>query len=47
MRIHATLDHRLLDGKHAARLSRVIRETLEDPYAHLERIEADLAEAAQ
>jgi pyruvate dehydrogenase E2 component (dihydrolipoamide acetyltransferase) len=39
MRIHATLDHRLLDGKHAARLSRVIRRVLEDPFTHLDRIE--------
>ncbi len=46
MRIHATLDHRLLDGKHAAKLSKIIRETLEDPYAHLDPIEAHIKEAA-
>lgn len=39
MRIHATLDHRLLDGKHAARLSKIIRRVLEDPFAHLDPIE--------
>ncbi len=43
MRIHATLDHRLLDGKHAAKLSKIIHETLEDPYAHLDPIPADAA----
>jgi pyruvate/2-oxoglutarate dehydrogenase complex dihydrolipoamide acyltransferase (E2) component len=29
--IAATLDHRYLDGFHAARLSRSVREYLEDP----------------
>ncbi|MBW2461673.1 MAG: 2-oxo acid dehydrogenase subunit E2 [Deltaproteobacteria bacterium] len=38
MRMHATLDHRLLDGKHAARLSKVIHQIVEDPYTHLEDI---------
>jgi pyruvate dehydrogenase E2 component (dihydrolipoamide acetyltransferase) len=47
MRIHATLDHRLLDGKHAAKLSKIIRETLEDPYTHLDAVTApSLTEAA-
>lgn len=45
MRIHATLDHRLLDGKHAAVLARVIRETLEDPFTCLGAI--PMAEAAE
>jgi len=31
MGIHATLDHRLIDGKHAALLSRVITRVMEDP----------------
>lgn len=49
MRVHATLDHRLLDGKHAAILARVIRETLEDPFTHLGAIPGReaAAEAAQ
>ncbi len=33
MGIHATLDHRLIDGKHAALLSRVITRAMEDPTA--------------
>ena len=33
MGIHATLDHRLIDGKHAALLSRVITRVMEDPEA--------------
>lgn len=31
MRIHATLDHRLLDGAHAARISKVVKAALERP----------------
>lgn len=41
MRIHATLDHRLLDGKHAARLSKIIRRVLEDPFGQLDPIGLD------
>lgn len=33
MGIHATLDHRLVDGKHAALLARVITRVMEDPEA--------------
>jgi len=33
MGIHATLDHRIVDGKHAALLSRVITRMMEDPEA--------------
>lgn len=32
MRVHATFDHRLIDGFHAAIMSRVLREWLESPY---------------
>ena len=39
--ISATLDHRYLDGAHAARLARSVRAYLEDPAA----FEPDLAEA--
>jgi pyruvate/2-oxoglutarate dehydrogenase complex dihydrolipoamide acyltransferase (E2) component len=39
MGIHATLDHRLIDGKHAALLSRTITRVLEDPEAALGPIE--------
>jgi pyruvate/2-oxoglutarate dehydrogenase complex dihydrolipoamide acyltransferase (E2) component len=34
MRIGATFDHRVLDGAHAAIMSKTIRAWLEDPYAH-------------
>ena len=50
MRIHATLDHRILEGKHAALLSKIIGETLEDPFALFDEIPAipeNFAEAAQ
>jgi pyruvate dehydrogenase E2 component (dihydrolipoamide acetyltransferase) len=47
MRIHATLDHRLLDGKHAAKLSKTIHAILEDPYEHLDAIEDVIPEAAE
>ena len=40
MRIHATLDHRLIDGKHAAMLSRAMKRVLEHPFAELDSIEA-------
>ena len=46
MRIHATLDHRILDGKHAAKIAKVVTETLEDPFAHLDPIEELEADAA-
>jgi pyruvate dehydrogenase E2 component (dihydrolipoamide acetyltransferase) len=29
--LHATFDHRFIDGYHAATMSRVLRERLEDP----------------
>lgn len=40
MRIHATLDHRLIDGKHAALLSRAMKRVLEHPFEELDAIEA-------
>ncbi|MCS6915134.1 MAG: 2-oxo acid dehydrogenase subunit E2 [Myxococcales bacterium] len=34
MRVHATFDHRLLDGTHAAIMARVVRTWFERPYEH-------------
>lgn len=47
MRIHATLDHRLLDGKHAARIARVVTDTLERPFEHLDAIPEPAMEATR
>jgi pyruvate/2-oxoglutarate dehydrogenase complex dihydrolipoamide acyltransferase (E2) component len=38
MNLNATFDHRLVDGAHAAVLSRVVRKVLEDPFAHLDPV---------
>lgn len=38
MRLHATLDHRLVDGKHAAKIAKIVTAVLEDPFAHLDPI---------
>lgn len=35
LRLFATFDHRVLDGMHAAKMSRTIRKVFEDPEAHL------------
>ncbi len=34
MKIHATFDHRFIDGVHAAAMSRLLRAWLEDPESH-------------
>lgn len=34
MRLFATFDHRLLDGAHAARMSKLLRESFADPWTH-------------
>lgn len=36
MRVFATFDHRILDGRHAATMSRELRAWFEDPYAHFD-----------
>jgi pyruvate/2-oxoglutarate dehydrogenase complex dihydrolipoamide acyltransferase (E2) component len=36
MRVHATFDHRLLDGSHAAVLARVITAHMERPFEHFD-----------
>lgn len=38
MRIHATLDHRLIDGKHAALISTAMKQVLENPFEMLDPI---------
>lgn len=39
MRVSVTFDHRLLDGMHAARMSKVLRAWMEHPYDHFDPIE--------
>ncbi|HZJ55378.1 MAG TPA: 2-oxo acid dehydrogenase subunit E2 [Myxococcaceae bacterium] len=36
MSVNATMDHRVIDGFHAARISQVLREWMEDPDAHFD-----------
>ena len=38
MKIHATFDHRIIDGFHAAVMSRVLRKWLEKPFDHFDKI---------
>jgi pyruvate dehydrogenase E2 component (dihydrolipoamide acetyltransferase) len=38
MNVNATFDHRLIDGAHAAVLSRVMRKVIEDPFTHLDPV---------
>lgn len=45
MKVHATFDHRFIDGFHAAVMSKVLREWMEHPVEHFGAIEA-LPEAA-
>ena len=44
MRVYATFDHRILDGSHAATMSRTLKAWFEHPFDHFDRIE-DLPEA--
>ncbi|MGZ5959212.1 MAG: 2-oxo acid dehydrogenase subunit E2 [Myxococcaceae bacterium] len=39
MNVNATMDHRVIDGFHAARISEVLREWLENPDAHFDALE--------
>jgi pyruvate dehydrogenase E2 component (dihydrolipoamide acetyltransferase) len=39
MAVNATFDHRIIDGFHAAVMSKVLRRWMEDPYAHFDRLE--------
>jgi pyruvate dehydrogenase E2 component (dihydrolipoamide acetyltransferase) len=38
MHVNATFDHRLIDGAHAAVLSKVMRKVIEDPFTHLDPV---------
>jgi pyruvate/2-oxoglutarate dehydrogenase complex dihydrolipoamide acyltransferase (E2) component len=38
MKLCATLDHRVLDGTHAAAMAETLRAWIEDPFAHFDRI---------
>ena len=38
MRIFATFDHRVMDGAHAAIMSRVLRKWMENPFEHFDAI---------
>lgn len=39
MRVNATFDHRLIDGFHAAVMSKVLKEWIEHPFDHFDRID--------
>jgi pyruvate dehydrogenase E2 component (dihydrolipoamide acetyltransferase) len=45
MKVCATLDHRVLDGAHAAAMAEVLRAWIEDPVAHFDPIPARAAYA--
>jgi pyruvate dehydrogenase E2 component (dihydrolipoamide acetyltransferase) len=38
MRINATFDHRFIDGFHAATMSKIVRQWLEDPFEHFDKL---------
>jgi pyruvate dehydrogenase E2 component (dihydrolipoamide acetyltransferase) len=40
MNVNATLDHRVIDGFHAASMSKTLREWLENPEAHFDKLDA-------
>lgn len=39
MRVNATFDHRIIDGFHAAVMSRVLRAWMEHPFDHFDKLE--------
>jgi pyruvate dehydrogenase E2 component (dihydrolipoamide acetyltransferase) len=39
MRIFATFDHRIMDGSHAAKMSKVLRTWLENPFEHFDSLD--------
>jgi pyruvate dehydrogenase E2 component (dihydrolipoamide acetyltransferase) len=38
MRVNATFDHRFIDGFHASVMSRVLKEWIEDPFEHFDKL---------
>ena len=45
MKVCATLDHRILDGAHAAAMAESLKAWIEDPFAHFDRIPARVPDA--
>ena len=45
MSVNATLDHRVIDGFHAARIANVLREWMENPETHFDPLEGGAAVA--
>jgi len=39
MRVNVTFDHRFIDGAHAAKMARLLRAWMEEPFAHFERLD--------
>jgi pyruvate/2-oxoglutarate dehydrogenase complex dihydrolipoamide acyltransferase (E2) component len=39
MKVNATFDHRFIDGFHAAAMSRILREWMENPYEHFDKLD--------
>jgi pyruvate dehydrogenase E2 component (dihydrolipoamide acetyltransferase) len=39
MRVHATFDHRIIDGFHASVMSRSLRRTMENPFEHFDKLD--------
>src|SRR5512138_915468 len=39
MKVNATMDHRVIDGFHAARIAKVLREWMENPDVHFDALE--------
>jgi pyruvate/2-oxoglutarate dehydrogenase complex dihydrolipoamide acyltransferase (E2) component len=44
MSVNATLDHRVIDGFHAARIAGVLREWIENPDSHFDALSASVPE---
>jgi pyruvate/2-oxoglutarate dehydrogenase complex dihydrolipoamide acyltransferase (E2) component len=38
MRVNATFDHRFIDGFHASVMSRILKQWIEDPFEHFDKI---------
>ncbi|MCB9674576.1 MAG: 2-oxo acid dehydrogenase subunit E2 [Alphaproteobacteria bacterium] len=47
MRLFATFDHRVLDGAHAAKMSKTLKQVFADPWASFGAIPEGVAEAAE
>lgn len=39
MKVNATFDHRFIDGFHAAAMSRILREWIEHPFEHFDKLD--------